>query len=121
MESFRFGDSPELADSLLALVLAGRKTATCWPERDGTQTSVGKRMIVRDAADRDRAVVETISLDRRRFVDVDAEFAAAEGEGDLSLEWWRAAHAKYFSRNGGYDPDMMLWCERFRLVKIIAI
>ena len=27
--TFAFGDSPELADELLALVLAGRKTATC--------------------------------------------------------------------------------------------
>ena len=25
-----FGDSPELADALLALVREGRKTATCW-------------------------------------------------------------------------------------------
>jgi uncharacterized protein YhfF len=30
LESFAFGDSPALADELLALVLAGKKTATCW-------------------------------------------------------------------------------------------
>jgi uncharacterized protein YhfF len=121
VESFRFGDSAKLADELLALVLAGRKTATCWAERDGQQTAVGKRMIVRDGADRARAIVETLTLDRRRFCDVDAAFAAAEGEGDLSLEYWRQAHADYFSRNGGYTTDMMLWCECFRLVEVIAI
>ncbi len=26
------------------------------------------------------------------------EFAASEGEGDKSLEWWRNAHWKFFSR-----------------------
>ena len=31
----RFGDSPALADELLALVLAGKKTATCWAASEG--------------------------------------------------------------------------------------
>ena len=31
---FSFGDTPELKDSLLALVLAGKKTATCGALRD---------------------------------------------------------------------------------------
>jgi uncharacterized protein YhfF len=30
LKTFAFGDSPALADELLALVLAGKKTATCW-------------------------------------------------------------------------------------------
>ena len=49
LESFAFGDSPELADELLALVLIGRKTATCWPAREGDKgVAVGKRWIVKD-------------------------------------------------------------------------
>ena len=32
--TFQFGDSPELADELLALVLSGAKTATCGAMRD---------------------------------------------------------------------------------------
>ena len=31
---FSFGDSPELADELLSLVLAGKKTATCGALRE---------------------------------------------------------------------------------------
>ena len=42
LESFAFGDSPEMADQLLAFVLAGAKTATCWSIRDGQQTEVQK-------------------------------------------------------------------------------
>lgn len=30
----------------------------------------------------------------------------------------REAHIAYFERNGGYAPDMMLACERFRVVAV---
>lgn len=116
LERFSFGDSPELADELLALVLAGRKTATCWAARDGALTHVGKRMIVCDGRGEPRAVIETVELVRRRFCDVDETLARDEGEGDLSLAWWRDAHQAYFERNGGFADDMDLCCERFRVV-----
>jgi uncharacterized protein YhfF len=35
LESFAFGDSPELADERLELVLVGKKTATSWAAREG--------------------------------------------------------------------------------------
>jgi uncharacterized protein YhfF len=120
LESFAFGDSPEMADRLLAFVLSGAKTATCWSIRDGQQTEVGKQMVVKDGAGRPRAVLETVSLEQVRFSDVSWDFAHAEGEGDLDLEDWRAGHRGYFARNGGYDPDMMLWCERFRVLQIVG-
>ena len=31
LETFAFGDSPEMADRLLGFVIAGSKRATCWP------------------------------------------------------------------------------------------
>ena len=120
LEQFSFGDGPELADELLALVLAGTKTATCWSARDGQVTEVGRRWVARDGQERPRAVLETVALSRRRFSDVDAAFAAKEGEGDRTLAWWRDAHQRYFTRNGGFDPTMDLWCEEFRLVATIA-
>ncbi|MFL5298674.1 MAG: ASCH domain-containing protein [Phenylobacterium sp.] len=120
LESFTFGDSPQMADQLLAYVLAGAKTATCWSIRDGQQTHVGKRMVVKDGAGHPRAVLETASLEQMRFDDVPWSFAAAEGEGDRNLDDWRAGHERYFARNGGFSRDMMLWCERFRLVEIIG-
>ena len=56
---------------------------------------------------------------QRRFGEVDAAFAFDEGEGDRSLDHWRAAHQRYFTRLKLYQPDMMLWCERFELVMTI--
>ena len=119
LESFAFGDGPALADELLALVLAGKKTATCWSVTDGQLTEIGKRMVARDGNGRPRAVIETIELLQRRFHEVDAAFAYAEGEGDRSLGYWRADHETYFRRQGTFAPDMLLYCERFRLVQVI--
>lgn len=116
LERFSFGDSPDLADSLLALVLSGRKTATCWAARDGQLTEIGKRMIACDGRGVPWAVLETVALEQRLFWQVDEAFAHKEGEGDLSLAGWRSAHERYFTRTGGFDPAMLLWCEEFRLV-----
>lgn len=116
LERFSFGDNPALADELLALVRAGRKTATCWAVSDGMPTAIGKQMIVLDGAGRPSAVIETLELTQRRFHEVDAAFAFDEGEGDRTLESWRANHRVYFTRLGQFAEDMLLWCERFRLV-----
>ncbi len=109
-----------MADQLLAFVVGGTKRATCWSIADGQQTEIGKRMVVLDGAGRPAVVVETVELEQRRFCDVDLKFALDEGEGDETLEEWRAGHRAYFERNGGFDPEMMLWCERFSVVEVIG-
>lgn len=121
LETFSFGDSPELANRLLELVLSGSKRATCWAESQGLLSAeVGKSMVVLDGQGAPKAVLKTIELTKRRFDDVDAAFAYDEGEGDRSLQYWREAHTRYFTRLGRYAPDMMLWCERFELVERIG-
>jgi uncharacterized protein YhfF len=120
LETFAFGDGPALADELLALVLDGRKTATCWAANDGLLTEVGKFMVALDGAGRPRAVVETVELTHRRFGEVDEQFAYDEGEGDRTLAYWREAHRNYFTRRGQFSEDMLLWCERFRVVERTA-
>jgi uncharacterized protein YhfF len=90
LESFSFGDSAELANELLELVLMCEKTATCWAASEGDKgAAVGKRWITKDAQGRPSVILETVELARRRFGDVDAAFAHDEGEGDRSLEYWR--------------------------------
>ena len=116
LESFSFGDNPELAAELSSLVLAGKKTATCWAVSEGQKTYVGKRMVMLDEKGAPAAILETVELFRRRFGEVDAGFAFDEGEGDRGLRYWREAHRRYFTRRGEFAPDMELWCERFRLV-----
>jgi uncharacterized protein YhfF len=120
LRSFAFGDSPALADELLGLVLSGVKTATCSTEDEPNTSSPGERWIVRDGSGTPRCVIETLEVTYRRFGEVDASFAHDEGEGDRSLAYWRQAHRNYFGRLGKFSEDMMLMCERFRLVEIFA-
>ena len=110
--------SEGVQERLAALVIAGRKRATVWDGREGNPTAPGMLWAVM-VAGRAVAVIETITVGRRRFCDIDAEFAAVEGEGDGSLAFWRAAHEEYFRKAGGFDPQMWLWCEGFRLVAVL--
>ena len=120
LESFGFGDSPELMDEMLELVLAGTKTANCWAASEGDRgAAVGERWIAKDGQGRPRVVLETTELARRRFGEVDAAFAYDEGEDDRTLADWRAAHTAYFTGRGEFSPDMELYCERFRLVEVL--
>ena len=123
-QTFYFGDSPQMADDLLALVLAGTKTATCGALRDYPPGSpampvVGRRDVVLDGRGNRAAVIESLEVTIRRFDEVDEAFAYDEGEGFRTLADWRNGHKEYFERNGGFSPDMELVCERFKLVEVL--
>ena len=118
LRSFAFGDSAALADELLELVLKGTKTATCSTEDEPNISKPGERWIVLDGRGDPKCVIETIEVTFRHYNEVDAKFAFDEGEGDRSLSYWREAHRRYFGRAGKFSEDMMLMCERFRLVEI---
>ena len=121
-----WGDSPQLADELGALIAAGTKTATCsalWEyEAEGSSLpKPGLKTIVLDGDGDPLCIVETTEVEVRPYDEVDARFAYEEGEGDRSLEYWQEAHWRYFSRtlpSIGKEPetDMPLVCERFHVV-----
>jgi uncharacterized protein YhfF len=118
LRSFAFGDSPDLADELLELVLKGVKTATCSTEDEPNLSKPGECWIVLDGRGDPLCVIESTEITFRPFNGVGAAFAFEEGEGDRSLAYWRSAHRRYFTRLGKFNEDMMLMCERFRLVEI---
>jgi uncharacterized protein YhfF len=120
LRSFAFGDSAALADALLELVLNGAKTATCSIEDEPNISRPGERWIVLDGKGDPKCVIETVEVTFRRYSEMDAKFAFDEGEGDRSLAYWREAHRRYFERAGKFSEDMMLMCERFRLVEILG-
>lgn len=125
-EAFAFGDSPAMADELAALVLQGIKRATAGALRayEGQAKPLprpGELSIVTSGAGVPLCVIETLAVEVRPFDQVDADFAATEGEGDGTLAFWRAAHAAFFSRECAqagrvFSPDMPVVCERFRVV-----
>ena len=125
-EAFAFGDSEALATSLAALVRRGEKAATAslvWEnEAEGKRPPRPGDLSVVTAWDgRPLCVIETTGVEVHAFEDVDPGFAAAEGEGDRSLGWWREAHWNYFGRvcerlGAARSPRMPVVCERFRVV-----
>jgi len=123
---FAFGDSAALADELAALVHAGRKRATAslpveFAALGQPLPEKGDLAIVTRADGVPVAVIEWTEVRHVPFQAVDAEFAADEGEGDGTLEWWRAAHRRYFGRvsrrhGGAFGEATPVICQRFRVV-----
>jgi uncharacterized protein YhfF len=121
-----WGDSPRLADELGASIMDGTKTATCsalweYGAEGSTLPEVDLKTIVLDGQGDPLCIVETTEVVVRPYQEVDASFAYEEGEGDRSLEYWRDAHWRFFSRTLptiGREPtvDMPLVCERFRVI-----
>lgn len=119
-ETFKFGDNEALCTLLLQLVRAGKKTATCGALRDfGSEGEfmpvVGRQDIALNWDGTPALLIETIDVRQLRYCDVDEAFAIDEGES-ADLAGWRRDHKDYFERNGGFDENMMLACERFKLV-----
>ena len=121
--AWAFGATPAQADELLALVLDGTKTATAssfadYAEEGEDPPDPGTLSIVLDGAGHARALVVTTAVRTVPFDRVDAEHAWQEGEGDRSLEYWRAAHESFFAEHAssGFRPDMPVLLERFRLL-----
>jgi uncharacterized protein YhfF len=122
----RFGDSAELADELLALVLDGAKRATAGSlaafEREGAPLpSVGDHWVVLDGAGHPRAVLCTTDVRVGPLSSVDDAFAWDEGEGDRTRASWLAGHEAYFRRELAslgleFDAEMSTVFERFEVV-----
>ncbi|MFE4710728.1 ASCH domain-containing protein [Paenibacillus sp. NPDC056722] len=125
-EAWAFGDSPEMADELLDLVLRGIKTGTSsnyamYELEGGTPPRVGDQAILLNGLGQPKAVILTTKVDVLPFNEVSAEFAYTEGEGDRTLDYWRAVHEDFFSReanfwNVAFDTGIMVLCENFEVV-----
>jgi 5-formyltetrahydrofolate cyclo-ligase len=85
-----------IADELVELYLAGKKTAGSGLVKDYETAGdplpkVGDQWTILDSRRRPRATAKTVRVEIHRFRDVPVEIAIAEGEGDLSLDYWREA------------------------------
>jgi uncharacterized protein YhfF len=108
------------------LILRGEKRATCsmeyWYSHEGEQKpTVGHLQVVTDWNGKPVCIIEITSTKLCKFSDVTEEFAIAEGEGDKTLEWWRDAHWRFFSKECDElkispNEDMLLLQEHFKVV-----
>lgn len=126
-EAWAFGDSPQMADELLDLVIRGIKTGTAssyeiYKANNELLPEVGGHSILLDGHGDPQAVIVTTKVHITSFDEVGADFAYTEGEGDRTLQSWRKDHENFFSRESltflkkPFDPKMKVVCENFRVV-----
>ena len=122
-DAWSFGEAP---DKLGALVLAGQKTATAsaFPlyEQDlEPLPRVGEYSVIMDSKNRALCIIRTTKVYVAPFCEVSPAHAAKEGEGDLSLAYWRQVHRDFFAREMegaglAFTEQMPVVCEEFEMV-----
>src|SRR4051794_480093 len=122
----RFGDSAELADELLGLVLHGPKRATAALIADFAAEGqplprIGSHWVACDGAGTPRAVLRTVELRIGPVDSVDDAFAYDEGEDDRTRDSWLRGHTRCFrrvcaARGETWTDQHEVVFERFRLV-----
>lgn len=125
-EAWAFGDSKEMADELVELVLEGKKTATAsnytlYELEKEPLPFVGLHNIILDGKGEAVAIVETTSVKVVPFDEVTEEHAYLEGEGDRTLRYWRDVHESFFRKelediNRAFHYKISVVCEKFKLI-----
>ena len=122
--SFYFCDNKKDADTCANLVVTGKKQATAtslwWFETHNEPLpKAGDQFVITDWNGNAKAVIETIRIEQVPYHDITAEFAKIEGEGDLSLAYWKRVHEAYYKREmepygAQFNETMIIVCEYFK-------
>lgn len=123
-ECFAFGDSPEMADELLALVLAGKKTATVSVVLEDEKTpGVGDLSLVLDGQGNPACAIKTVYLETVKFCDLTWDMVKLEGEDD-NFEQWKTGNIRYWTRDSAkrgytFTDQTPITFERFEVVEVL--
>jgi 5-formyltetrahydrofolate cyclo-ligase len=103
-----YAGTPEMTDELLHLYLSGKKTAGSSLVEDFLSAGdalprVGNYWIYLNSSGEPSCILRTERTVIHKFKDVPLEIAIAEGEGDLTLEYWKRAHSDL------YLPHLEQW------------
>jgi len=121
-----YGDSPQMADQLLELVLIGQKRATAGLVADFLHEGealprIGGYWIACDGRGVPRIVQQSVDLRIGPLESVDDAFAWDEGEGDRTRADWLDGHRRFFTRSLAargveFDEAQPVVFERIRVV-----
>lgn len=122
-EAWCFGGD---ADKLAELVLVGKKTATSsaypiYEVENEPLPKAGEYSVILDSHKNAVCIIRTTKVYVVPFDEVSSSHACREGEGDLSLEYWREVHRAFFTRemnsvDKNFDEKMEVVCEEFEKV-----
>ncbi len=108
------------------LVNIGQKTATsslkkAYEIEGEALPQIGNLQIVTLWNKQPVCIIETVDIQEIPFSGITQNFAKLEGEGDLSLAFWRKVHHDFFTeacKNYGisFDENMLIICEQFKKI-----
>ncbi|ERB65287.1 ASCH domain-containing protein [Vibrio coralliilyticus OCN008] len=114
------------ANECARLINEGTKRASCslkqgYAIEQEPLPQVGRITVVLNWQQEPVCIIRLTEVSICPFDQVTEEFARSEGEGDLSYEWWRDAHIKFFTQYAGqigakFDLQSELVLERFEKV-----
>ena len=123
VDAWQFGFDP---DGSAQLVIQGKKTATAsgyifYELENEPLPAVGDYSIILNSVDEPVAMIKMVDIQIIPMNEVPEEFAIAEGEGDLSYQYWWDGHKAFFSQELAefgqkFSDDMLVVCQRFELV-----
>lgn len=101
-------------DELFDLVMTCKKRGTCCLYHDEKSLSkVGKINIIYNSKN-EQVKIKITNVRKCRFCDIDENWAKTEGEGDLSLEYWKTVHEQFFRNiKPDFAPTDMLELNEF--------
>lgn len=123
-----FGDSPEMADELLACVLSGEKTGTSSLHllyelelEQENMPEVGEYSVILDGNDEAQAIIGTKVVEIVPYANMSEVHAYLEGEGSRTLAYWRSVHQPFFEKELAeyqlaFSEDMLIVYELFELL-----
>ncbi|HAS74699.1 MAG TPA: RNA-binding protein [Clostridiales bacterium UBA8960] len=125
-EAWSFGADEKSANDLSKLVLEGKKTSTTslhclYAFEDEELPEENAYSIILDGNNEAQCVIKTTKVSITPFNEVTETFAKTEGEGDMSLEYWKKVHRAFFSKDlkkfeKAFTENMLVVCETFEVV-----
>ena len=84
-------------DELFDLVAKNRKHGTCCLyHNDAKMSKIGEINIIYNSKNQ-KIKIKITDVKKCRFCDINEQWAKIEGEGDLSLDYWKTVHKKFFT------------------------
>ena len=124
-EVWSFGYTENLANKLIGYVRAGKKTGTSSAlemyEIDEKVPEEGNISIITHGNGLPGCIIRTEEIRKKKFKEITEEEARLEGEGDLSLEYWRNVHDHFFrseyeEKGKEFTDEIPVIFERFQVI-----
>ena len=117
MKEWKFGIDN---NNLVKLVIEGKKRATTCPYYEEDIPIIGEESIILYDNGKQACKVKTKEYYVMKFCEMTEELSSLEGEGDLSLEYWRKIHMDYFtSFDKTFNDESLIIFEIFEVVETL--